>query len=334
MNLKELKSNDTLVGVFISDILDEVYANETLYSLAMQEMPVDVLILVDPKMDSEKRAKLSSIIENPTIRTTKTDEKTGQKEPVILQAGKSLCYSLEEFSPNNFADIFNKIFQSSVENKYKYMSIIEFEDAFSLRWFNTAISFAEENKSYSIFAPLLKYVSSGAFQSYMNELCWVEGMSEEVGKYDNNMFLKFNFALNPLGSLYCVDRLLEFDGMIEVSGDAHFPMKSSIKLFSFWEFMIRTTYNGAKIMNVPRIGYELRERSMDNYDHRSVKIPKNVINISVENGGISPDEARFWSKYATDSYFMENDNKDIRYEPKQSEESIVTPAEGLEERAD
>jgi hypothetical protein len=321
MNLKELKSNDTLVGVYVSAILNDVHANETLYSLAMQEMPVDVLILVDPNMSNENKEKLSSIIKNPTIRTTKKNEETGAVEPLILEAGKSLCYHMEEFRAENFADIFNKIFQSASESGYKYTSIMEFEDAFSLRWFNTAIAFAEENKQYAIFSPLLKYVSSGAFQSYMNELCWVEGFAEEVGRYDNNMFLKFNFAMNPLGALYCIDRLMEFDGMLESRDEKLFPMKRSIKLFSFWEFMIRATYNGAKIMNIPRIGYEFRERAIDHYDHRSCKVPQNIISLSAENGGVDADEARFWSKYATDSYFMENDNTDIRYEPKPKEEA-------------
>jgi len=93
-----------------------------------------------------------------------------------------------------------------------------------------------------------------------------------------------------------------------------YTMKSGIKLFNYYEFFLRSSYNDIKMMNVPRIGYELRVTDLNYYDPRSSKIPNTLLSLPKENGGVTAEEAQFWAKYATDAYFMDEDDKTIKYE--------------------
>ena len=140
-------------------------------------------------------------------------------------------------------------------------------------------------------------------------------MAEEVGKYDNNLLLKFNFAAHPLGAFYVIENMLQESGAYEDRDGLLFPMKSSIKLFNHYEFFLRSTYNDIKMMNIPRIGYELRVTSMNEYNQLSSKIPSTLLSIPPEKGGMTAKEAQFWVKYATDAYFMEEDDNNVKYEP-------------------
>ena len=79
--------------------------------------------------------------------------------------------------------------------------------------------------------------------------------------------------------------------------------KSSLKLTFVYEFLLRMTYNSAKIMTIPRVGYKhlnLREGSIFwNY--------KNGENVLTE------DEVKFWVNTAKKEYFFTKD-RDIKYE--------------------
>ena len=321
MSLKNLKNIDVLVGMLVRGPVNDML-NESLYSIAMQHMPVNLLILHTGLSDDDM-GKLKAIASNPTVRVkgrkVKVKSEDGvetEKDEIIEEsAGNALTYSIEQVDAKNFADVFNKVFQTAVENGYKFMSITEAEDVYSLRWFELADKWHKENPEISIFTPLVKNMQFGAFQGFINESCWAEGMAEEVGKYDNNLLLKFNFAAHPLGAFYVIENMLKESGAYEEREGLLFPMKSSIKLFNYYEFFLRSTYNDIKMMNVPRIGYELRVTSMNEYDHLSSKVPSSLLSIPPEKGGMTAKEAQFWVKYATDAYFMEEDDNNVKYEP-------------------
>ena len=320
MNLRDQKNSDTLVGMFVKGPINDSL-NESLYSIAMQNVPVDLIILHDGLSDADLD-KLRTIAKEPTVKVkgkAKRKNEDGVEEDVdeviTESAGSSLSHSIHKVEVGNFADVFNVVFQAAKENGYRSMSITEPDDVYSIRWFELVDEWHKENPDISIFTPLIKHMNFGAFQGFMNESCWAEGMSEEVGKYDNNLLLKFNFALQPLGAVYMIDGMTKEDGAYEERGGALFPMKSGIKLFNHYEFFLRSTYNDIKAMNIPRIGYELRMTNAESYDHRSSKIPGNLLSISPENGGVSVQEAQFWSKYATDAYFMAENDNTVTYEP-------------------
>lgn len=322
MNLKDLKNSEVLVGMFVKNVAHENLLNEALYSIAMQHLPVNLLIL-HAGLSEEELTTLKVIAKNPTVRM-KTNKKVKTKnedgsetetdEIVTESAGSALNYTIQQVDVAGFPDIFNVVFQAAVENNYKIMSITEPEDVYSLRWFELVDEWHKENPDMSMFLPLIKHMNFGVFQGFMNEACWAEGMAEEVGKYDNNLLLKFNFAAHPLGAALVVPNMLKESGAYEKRDGKFFPMKSSIKLFNYYEFFLRSAYNDVKMMSIPRIGYEMRVIDVHEYDPRSSKIPTTLLSIPKEKGGITPAEAQFWGKYATDAYFMEEDDKTIVYE--------------------
>jgi len=79
--------------------------------------------------------------------------------------------------------------------------------------------------------------------------------------------------------------------------------KKSMKLTFVYEFLLRLTYNSARIMTIPRLGYKhvnMRESSIFwNY--------KNGKNI------LTDEEVKFWIDTAKKEYFFTND-RDIKYE--------------------
>jgi len=321
MSLKDRKNSDVLVGMLVRGPVNDML-NESLYSIAMQYLPVNLLIL-HTGLSDEDMEKLKKIASNPTVRVKgnkiKVKNEDGvevEKDEVIEEsASNSLTYDIQQIEASNFADVFNKVFQTAIELEYKYMSITEPEDVYSLKWFELAEEWHKENPEISIFTPLVKNMQFGAFQGFINESCWAEGMAEEVGKYDNNLLLKFNFAAHPLGAFYVIENMLQESGAYEDRDGLLFPMKSSIKLFNHYEFFLRSTYNDIKMMNIPRIGYELRVTSMNEYNQLSSKIPSTLLSIPPEKGGMTAKEAQFWVKYATDAYFMEDNDNNVKYEP-------------------
>lgn len=322
MNLKELKNSDVLVGMFVKNVVHENMLHESLYSIAMQHLPVNLIILHSGLSETELD-KLKAIAKEPTVRM-KTNKKikvknedgteTERDEIVTESAGGSLNYVIQQVEVNSFPDVFNIVFQTAVEHGYKIMSVTEPEDVYSLRWFELVDEWHKENPEISMFLPLIKHMNFGTFQGFMNESCWAEGMAEEVGKYDNNLLLKFNFAAHPLGAAMVVPNMMKETGAYEHRGDLTYPMKSSIKLFNYYEFFLRSAYNDIKMMNIPRIGYEMRVIDIASYDARSSKIPTTLLSLPSDKGGITAGEAQFWAKYATDAYFMEEDDKTVTYE--------------------
>jgi len=324
MSLKDLKNSDILVGMFVRNIEHAGFLNESLFSIAMQNSPVNLLILHSDLSDADVE-KLHAIAKNPTvqmrtknkIKVKNEDGTETEKEEIVTESATNvLNYVVEKVEASNFSDVFNKVFQAAVEHGYKYASITEPEDVYSLRWFELVETWHDENPEISMFFPLIKHMNFGAFHGFMNESCWADGMAEEVGKYDNNLLLKFNFAAHPLGATCVIDNMLKGSAAYETKADGLlYPMKHSIKLFNYYEFFLRSAYNDNKMMNIPRIGYEMRVVELQSYDQRSSKIPHTLLSLPADKGGLSAEEAQFWGKYATDAYFMEEDNSEIKYEP-------------------
>ncbi len=314
MNLKELKNSDILVGMFLQNVTNEDMLHESLYSIAMQNEPVNLLVMHNG-LSQEELDKFHAIAKNPTVKIKATKKENGEEEgPSTQSAGNALSYVIEQVDVKNFSDVFNHLFRSAVEHGYKIMSITEPEDVYSLQWFQMVLSWQEENKDMSMFLPLIKHMNFGVFQGFMNESCWAEGMAEEVGKYDNNLLLKFNFAAHPLGAAFIIENMTKESGAYESRDGALYPMKSSLKLFNYYEFFLRSAYNDNKMMNIPRIGYELRMTNLTSYNPLSSKIPNTLLTLPKDKGGVSPGEAQFWAKYATDAYFMEEDDASVEYD--------------------
>jgi hypothetical protein len=310
-NLKASKSN-ILVGLYLEDSFHEGQLSECLYGLANQTHPIDVVIL-DGGLSNKATEALAKVAENPVLRILKTDEE-GNPAEEIVEAENSLKYDIVKTGVSNFAKVFNDLFNIALEKSYESFSIVEVGDAVGPRWYSIANTYMEENEEVGFFFPMVRSFKNGVLTGLMNEACWAEGLSEEAGKFDMNLLLKFNCA-NPLGAVYRTEELEEYS---EEKDGRLCPMKESIKLSHYYEFFLRMAYNDIKMMTVPRVGYDFRVNDVKEFNHSSSKVPNNITTISTDKGGIDAQQTAFWVELAKKEYFFDED-RNKEYEQQSQE---------------
>lgn len=309
-NLKASKSN-ILIGLYLDKIKHEGQVNECFFGLANQAHPVDVVIL-DGGLSNKEVEAIMNIAQSPTIKTVKTDS-DGKMSEEIIKSENGLEVNIVKTTKSNFSKIFNDIFNISIENGYEAFSVIEVDDAVGANWYKIANIYMKENEEIGFFLPMIRNFQNGSLMGLMNEACWAEGISEEAGKFDMNLLLRFNCA-NPLGGLYRVSQLKEYS---EEKDGRYVPMKESIKISHYYEFFLRMIYNDIKMMTVPRVGYDFRVNNLNEFSHSSSKVPNNITAISPEKGGVNAQETSFWVELAKKEYFFDQDRNKV-YEQQNS----------------
>jgi hypothetical protein len=306
MSLKESKQSKYLVGIYIDQLEKDNNLAGCLYSLANQTLPVDVVLFVKG-LNAEEVSRIKQLAEKPFVSYIERDEQN-QVVDKIINSEKSVNYTIIETSEvMSLSKIFNTTFNLALESGYEAISIAEPEDGYSVKWFETADIYMSENTDIAIFTPIIRNVVNGAFSGVMNESPWVEGMSEEAGKFDLNLLQRFNCA-NPLGAVYRVESIDEY---AEKTDNISKPMKESMKLSHYYEFFLRMIYDDVKIMTIPRMGYEIKTVNKDYFTDSSCKIPQNLAVIPEGKGGMNPDEARFWFELAKKEFFYDEDRNKV-----------------------
>jgi len=175
----------------------------------------------------------------------------------------------------------------------EWFSILEIDDEFRPIWLKSMNEYINENKDVDVFLPIVQDVNvNGNFVSFTNESMWAYGFTEKQGFLDNEVLLDYqNYQTS--GGLYKTE-------VIKENGS----FKENIKLTFRYEFLLRLTHNGVKIMSVPKIGYKhvnLREDSLfwlyKNNDESKLK----------------EKEVRFWLDTAKKEFFFKN-KRDVKYE--------------------
>lgn len=318
MNLKESKQSNCLLAMYLYEMPTEQSLAECLYSISEQSKSVDVIIFTH-KLSDEQCAIIKNIAENPYYTLSSRNDK-GETTQQKIDATKKLNYTIVSV-PNvmNFSEIFNDVFNIASENGYEMISLAEAEDSFSLKWFEISEKYSSENPEIAILLPLIKNSLNGTFTGLLNEAAWAEGMAEEAGKVDINLLMRFN-CINPLGAIYKVSSIKEYSEREKdeqgepLENGKYLPMKKSMKLSHYYEFFLRMIYNDLKVMTVPRLGYELRIVRKETYTDSTCKLPQDITEYSPEQGGISPEEGRYWFELAKKEYFFDEDRKKT-YEP-------------------
>lgn len=194
-------------------------------------------------------------------------------------------------------DTENVDFQSQVnlgvsKAKSEWVSILEFDDEYSLIWFKNVKNYIKSHPETSGFLPIVVDVDDkGMFVGYTNEATFAASFNTEIGILTNDLLLQYqNFQTS--GMVLRKSCFEDFGGF-----------KKSFKLTFVYEFLLRLTYNSVKIMTIPRLGYKhtnLRESSLFwNYKNGKDKITEN--------------EVKFWLESAKKEYFFSND-RNIKYE--------------------
>lgn len=201
-----------------------------------------------------------------------------------------LKYRLIEFTdePSYSAQVNYGVANSNT----KWVSLFEFDDEYSSIWFKNVAKYINAYDDVDAFLPIVVDVDNkGVFAGFTNEATFAANFTQEIGVLTNDMLHNYqNF---------------QTAGMVikKTIFDAFGGFKNSFKLTFVYEFLLRITYNSARIMTIPKIGYKhvnFREGSIFwNY--------KNGENVLTEN------EVKFWVNSAKKEYFFIEDRA-IKYD--------------------
>ena len=252
------------------------------------------VILPVHKVDGDYRIMLDNAIKS--VEPFQNDVKLSIVCPTEL---KSLLVNLSEtleiniISNNSKTDFISQVNLGIEKCDTEWFSILEVDDEYKPIWLKSINEYIKAYDDIDVFLPIVRDINTdGKFINFTNESTWAYGFTEKQGVLDNEVLLDFqNYQIS--GGLYKTQ-------VVKDNGS----FKDNIKLTFGYEFLLRLTHNNAKIMTVPRIGYQhlnFREDSL-------FWLYKNDDTIKV-----SEDEAKFWLETAKKEFFFKN-KRDVNYE--------------------
>ncbi len=168
----------------------------------------------------------------------------------------------------------------------EWFSILEIDDEYQKIWLKSINQYVKEYPDVDVFLPIVKDVDEeGNFTNFTNESVWAYGFSEKQGVLDNEVLIEYQ-SYQISGGLYKTKVVNDNGGF-----------KENIKLTFGYEFLLRLTHNGAKVMVVPRIGY------------RHVNLRKDSLFWLYKNDEktkLAENEAKFWVETAKKEFFFTN----------------------------
>ena len=190
-------------------------------------------------------------------------------------------------------DFCSQINRGILNCQTEWFSIFEIDDEYKPIWLKSMNQYLTTYTDVDVFLPVVKDINvEGEFTSFTNESTWAYGFTEKQGFLDNEVLLDFqNYQIS--GGLYKTQ-------VIKDNGS----LKENIKLTFGYEFFLRLTHNGVKIMTVPKIGYQhlnFREGSLF-WEYKNNESTK-----------LKEDEVKFWLETAKKEFFFKN-KRDVNYE--------------------
>lgn len=174
----------------------------------------------------------------------------------------------------------------------EWISILEFDDEYSFIWFKNVRKYIQAHPECDGFLPLVVDVDNkGMFAGYTNEATFAASFNTEIGILTNELLNEYqNFQTS--GMVIKKSFFEDFGGF-----------KQSMRLTFVYELLLRLTYNSARIMTIPRIGYK----------HTNMRESSIFWNYKFGDKKITETEAKFWIDTAKKEYFFTYD-RNIKYE--------------------
>ena len=175
----------------------------------------------------------------------------------------------------------------------EWFSILEVDDEYKTIWLKSINDYIKIYKDVDVFLPIVKDINpEGKFTSFTNESAWAYGFTEMQGFIDNEVLLDFqNYQIS--GGLYKTK-------VIKENGS----LKENIKLTFGYEFFLRLTHNGVRVMTVPKVGYQhvnMRDDSLF-WEYKNN-----------DSNKLTEPEVKFWLETAKKEFFFKN-KRDVKYE--------------------
>ncbi len=173
-----------------------------------------------------------------------------------------------------------------------WVSILEFDDEYSFIWFKNVREYRISHPECDGFLPIVVDVDDkGIFAGYTNEATFAASFNTELGILTNDLLNEYqNFQTS--GMVFKKSLVDNFGGF-----------KKSMRLTFVYEFLLRLTYNSARIMTIPKIGYK----------HVNMRESSIFWNYKFGDKKLTDNEVKFWLETAKKEYFFSND-RDIKYE--------------------
>lgn len=182
-------------------------------------------------------------------------------------------------------DFYSQVNLAAKNCKTKYFSVLEFDDKFHKNWVKNFKEYSYFYSDVSVFLPLTQLISADNEPiGFINEVALASSFSNEIGFLDLEC-LDVYMDFNVTGAIINTEDFNEIGGL-----------KKSLKLASWYEFLMRLCYNGKKIYTIPKIGYD----HMINRDDSLMKDYQN---------NITPEEGTWLIKTAKQEYFFKEDRK-------------------------
>ena len=273
----------------------------------MENSNISVIIPIHTVIDLDQY--LPKALESVTKNTIQPDE---------ILIVRCACPEVTEFlSGYDFGDMKKKIrivetkktkefahmVNSAVEEvKTDYFSILEFDDEYSSIWFKNAVKYIKAYPDVDVFlSHVIDVNEKNEFIGTTNEVTWslgfVQGMTPEES-FSNLGFLDLE-ALKTFPNFQISGAVIKKVTFEDIGG-----IKNNLKLSFVYEFLLRMTYNGYKVMTIPKSGYKhmnMRPYSLF-WKYRNDDRYK-----------LSQDEGKFWMQTAMKEYFF-NFDREIKYE--------------------
>jgi len=225
----------------------------------------------------------------------------GDTELLFVSSKNIIEQIKEKYNNNNVSYLetkktdFCSQINSAVEKCRKYFSVLEYDDVYLPSWFKNVEEYMTFDNDISVFLPLTEIVLFDKPEDgpvgYVNEAVWATSFSEETGYLDIDSLLSYmNF--NTTGGVFNTEDFIK-----------NGKLKTSIKLTYWYEYLLRSIYNGKKVFVVPKVGYQ-----------HTLNRPNSI--SDVYNRELKPEEADWWIELAQKDYFFikERDKSHYIYE--------------------
>jgi GT2 family glycosyltransferase len=182
-----------------------------------------------------------------------------------------------------------------------YFSILEFDDEYSSIWFKNAVKYIKEYSDVDVFlSHVIDVDGNNSFIGTTNEVTWSLGFVQGVTpdeSYSNLGFLDLE-ALKTFPNFQLSGAVIKKSTFEDIGG-----IKNNIKLSFIYEFLLRTAYNGYKIMTIPKSGYKHMNMRQYSLFWKYRNDDKYIL---------SQNEGKFWMQTALKEYFF-NFDREIKY---------------------
>lgn len=174
----------------------------------------------------------------------------------------------------------------------KWVSILEFDDEYSSIWFKNVKKYMEVYPDVDGFLPIVVDVNDkGVFAGFTNEASFAANFTQEIGYLTNDTLHNYqNFQTS--GMVFKKSLVEDFGGF-----------KSNFRLTFVYEFLLRQTFNSAKLLTIPKIGYK----------HMNLRLGSIFWNYKHGDNVLTDNEVKFWIQSAKQEYFFK-DERAIKYE--------------------